>query len=69
MEPHPDPHHLYRRTRDAHGKPVMRGLGDAVARVIHAVTRIKPCESCKRRQQWLNKRFPISQKSDVRSQK
>jgi len=35
-----------------------KGLGDTVAKVIHAVTGIDPCEKCKRRRDWLNKRFP-----------
>jgi hypothetical protein len=29
-------------------------LGDRIADTIHKVTGADPCESCKRRQQWLN---------------
>mgnify|MGYP001596241799 CR=1 FL=1 len=37
----------------------MKGLGDAVARVIEAVG-IKPCDDCKQRQAALNRAFPFS---------
>ncbi len=37
----------------------MKGLGDAVARVIEAVG-IKPCDDCKPRQAALNRAFPFS---------
>ena len=40
-----------------------RGLGDTVAKVIHAVSggKIKPCGGCKRRQAKLNKLVPYKQ--------
>ena len=56
-----------------HGKPWLkekpvaptksRGLGDTVAKAIHAVSggRIKPCGGCKKRQAKLNKLVPYKQ--------
>lgn len=37
------------------------GLGDAIARVTQAL-RIKQCEPCKRRQEWLNQRFMLGRR-------
>jgi hypothetical protein len=37
------------------------GLGDAIARMTHAL-RIKQCEPCKRRQEWLNQRFMLGRR-------
>lgn len=35
-----------------------RGLGDTVAKVIHAVTGIQPCDECQKQQNRLNRIFP-----------
>ena len=40
------------------------GLGDTVASLIHRLTGITPCEGCKRRAAWLNKRFPYRKGND-----
>lgn len=37
------------------------GLGDAIARMTHAL-KIKQCEPCKRRQEWLNQRFMLGRR-------
>lgn len=34
------------------------GLGDAIARMTHALG-IRQCEACKRRQEWLNHRIRL----------
>lgn len=41
-----------------------RGFGDTVAKAIQAVTfgKVKPCEPCKKRQEWLNRVFPYQQR-------
>lgn len=36
-----------------------RGLGDTIAKATKAVG-IKPCGGCKKRQKWLNDRFPYT---------
>ena len=36
---------------------VSRGLGDTIAKITKAVG-IKPCKGCKKRQKWLNEKFP-----------
>lgn len=36
-----------------------RGLGDTIAKATKAVG-IKPCGGCKKRQDWLNEKFPYS---------
>jgi len=46
---------------DCEKKPIA-GLGDAVAVVIHALTGIEPCGKCRRRKEWLNKKFPFGTK-------
>jgi hypothetical protein len=38
------------------------GLGDTIAKATSAVG-IKPCDGCKRRQAWLNRKFPYKQES------
>jgi len=38
--------------------PRWLGLGDMVKDLIYCTTRIRPCGGCRRRQSWLNKRFP-----------
>lgn len=38
-----------------------RGLGDVVAKATQAVG-LKPCQSCKKRQEWLNKKVPFGPK-------
>ena len=40
------------------GTQPSRGLGDTVAKVIHAVTGIKPCGGCRKRQAALNRLMP-----------
>ena len=40
-----------------------RGLGDTVAKAIHAVTGITPCGSCNERRDLLNKLIPYGQKA------
>lgn len=37
-----------------------RGLGDTIAKATKAVG-IKPCGGCKKRQQYLNRKFPYKQ--------
>ncbi len=37
-----------------------RGLGDTLARIIHATTHIKPCSGCTKRQAAFNKALPYS---------
>lgn len=37
------------------------GLGDVIARMTSAVG-IKPCDACKRRQQWLNERIMLGRR-------
>ena len=44
------------------GRRAASGLGDTVAAAIHALTGIKPCAACKRRRQWLNRKFPYKKK-------
>lgn len=44
-----------KRLWDEHQKS--RGLGDTIAKATSAVG-IKPCEGCKKRQAWLNEKFP-----------
>lgn len=41
----------------------MRGFGDMVAKVTSAVG-IKPCESCKKRQEYLNNLIPFGVTQD-----
>ena len=39
-------------------QPPSRGLGDTVAKIIHAVTGIKPCGGCQKRRAALNRLMP-----------
>lgn len=48
--------------RPINDKKPEAGLGDTVANVIHAVTRIRPCPDCERRRKWLNRKFPYKKK-------
>jgi len=48
--------------KDTHHGLVSKGLGDTVAKVIHAVTGIEPCEACRRRRDRLNEMFPYRAK-------
>ena len=47
-----------RRKKKSEREP-MAGLGDVVAKVIHAVTGIEPCDACKQRRAKLNRLFPF----------
>lgn len=46
------------------GKVPARGLGDVVAKMTQKMG-IKPCGGCKKRQQWLNEKFPFKLDSDT----
>ena len=39
-------------------QPPSRGLGDTVAKIVHAVTGIKPCGGCQKRRAALNRLMP-----------
>ena len=41
----------------------LRGIGDVIARMTKAVG-IAPCDSCKKRQESLNKMFPFATPED-----
>ena len=42
-----------------------RGLGDTLARVINRTIGIKPCSSCDKRKDALNKWFPYKEELDT----
>jgi hypothetical protein len=44
-----------------------KGLGDTIAKVTHAFG-IKPCSGCKKRQKWLNEKFPYKEKDTLDSE-
>lgn len=40
-----------------------KGIGDTIAKITHAMG-IKQCGGCKKRQEWLNKKFPYKNTLD-----
>jgi hypothetical protein len=40
-----------------------KGVGDTIAKMTKAIG-IKPCGGCKKRQEWLNKKFPYKNSLD-----
>lgn len=55
-----------RSDRPPNRQCVSRGLGDTVAKAIHAVTGglVKPCGGCKKRQEKLNNLLPYRDTAD-----
>ena len=43
----------------------IRGLGDLVAKITKFFG-VKPCSACKKRQKWLNEKFPFKYSSAVK---
>lgn len=50
-----------RKLKERGEKPRIRGLGDVIAKVTKAIG-IEPCDGCKDRQEWLNKKVPFKLK-------